>query len=149
LWPELPQNSRHRYCRARQNQEILPSLNAANALQSCGVNGAKPESRCGDQFRFERPVRAQELDLVGGTRPFPAYTQFLRHGQGRENVPTGSARDHEDPRSRRGAVLIHDILDIGTKSKSKVKTADDALGRPSLFTFAFLFRTSQLCDARS
>jgi hypothetical protein len=137
---KVPQNSCHSNGGAGQHQEVAQPLNSANALQARRVNGAKPKARRRDQFRFQRTVRAHELDFVVR----PPRAQFAGHGQGGKDVPARPARDHQDAGTRRGAVLIHDFLDKRAKNKSKgkmqkakVKAADHASGRPALFTFAF------------
>src|SRR5208282_3247081 len=105
-------------------------LKASDALQARRINGAKAEARRRNQLRFQRAMRAQEFDLVRRARALPARAQFLGNGKGRENVPTRSARDHQDARrcSRCGAIRVHCLLLLVTHSpspkkyKSKVKT---------------------------
>jgi hypothetical protein len=121
------QNPRHLNRGAGQNQEVAQPLKAADALQARRLNDAKAEARRRDQLRFQRAMRAQEFDFVRRARALPTRAQFLGHGKGRENVPTRSARDHQNSRSRRRIVSIHFLVVLiiyslsPRKSKSKGK----------------------------
>ena len=79
----------------------------------------KREARRRDQFGFQRPVRARNSISNCGAR-LPARAQFLRHRQGRKDVPARSARDHQNACLRRGITFAHhDSLNTKVQVKSQ------------------------------